>query len=104
MQPEREGLPRHIRRRFLVPQKLGVIGNFPLKSFKLIKLFVRQFFEIDFYRAAAGDKNPSASEARDPGGIIPLGWRYHPGIPGRHYPVLDGRHPRNPQHGICNPI
>jgi transcriptional regulator with XRE-family HTH domain len=37
-------------------------------------------------------------------GVIPLGWRYHPGIPGRHYRVLDGRHPRNPQHGICNPI
>src|SRR3981189_1109622 len=42
-------------------------------------------------------KNESASEARDPGGIIPLRWAASSRNPGRHYPVIPGRLRRNPQ-------
>jgi len=41
-------------------------------------------------------ENPSASEARDPGGIIPLRWATSFRNPGRHYPVIPGRLRRNP--------
>src|SRR6202043_1628376 len=41
-------------------------------------------------------KNESASEARDPGGIIPLRWAASSRNPGRHYPVIPGRLRRNP--------
>src|SRR5580692_196196 len=42
-------------------------------------------------------KNESASEARDPGGIIPLRWAASSRNPGRHYTVIPGRLRRNPQ-------
>ncbi|MGI8569982.1 MAG: hypothetical protein ACR2KT_13425 [Methylocella sp.] len=42
-------------------------------------------------------ENPSASEARHPGGIIPLRWAASSRNPGRHYPVIPGRLRRNPQ-------
>ena len=45
----------------------------------------------------AGDNNPSASEARDPGGIIPLRWAASFRNPGRHYPAIPGRLRRNRQ-------
>jgi hypothetical protein len=48
----------------------------------------------------AGDTNPSAGEARDPGGIIPLRWATSFGNPGRHYPVIPGRLRRN-RHIAC---
>src|ERR1019366_6438961 len=44
----------------------------------------------------AGDTNPSASEARDPGGIIPFRWATSFRNPGRHHPVIPGRLGRNP--------
>src|ERR1019366_9842257 len=51
----------------------------------------------------AGDTNPSASEARDPGGIIPLRWATSFRNPGRHHPLIPGRLGRNPQFGqlVC---
>jgi hypothetical protein len=42
-------------------------------------------------------QNPSASEAPDPGGIIPLRWAASFRNPGRHYPVIPGRLRRNRQ-------
>ncbi len=41
-------------------------------------------------------KNESASEARDPGGIIPLRWAASSRNPGRNHPVIPGRLRRNP--------
>ena len=41
------------------------------------------------------DKNLSVSEARDPGGTIPLRWATSFRDPGRHYPVIPGRLRRN---------
>lgn len=43
----------------------------------------------------AGDRNPSVSKARDPGGIIPLWWATSFRNPGRHYPVMPGWLRRN---------
>src|SRR6516164_2295962 len=36
-------------------------------------------------------ENPLASEARHPGGIVPLRWAASSRNPGRHYPVIPGR-------------
>lgn len=41
-------------------------------------------------------QNPSASEPRQPGGIIPLRWATSFRNPRRHYPVTPGRLRRNP--------
>lgn len=40
-------------------------------------------------------QNPSVSEPRHPGGIIPLRWAALSRNPGRHYPVTPGRLRRN---------